>query len=395
MYQRIVLTAGISILTNKREQIEAYYPDFFSQDEKIIKENEREIEEIISFLKHEIYKEPFDDRLSAEISMIATLERQHKLHKNPVIIIFHTDTMKGIISATIIKDILEKQCSAIIRLKKIYDVDVENRVKLSKSLGYFLSKVSEELLEGNPYFTCFAPIGGYKVFTSLGYLVGAFHRYPTAYLHEHSTVLHEIPPVQIQVNEDFIEDNRQFLRKMLREDIVEMKDLSEIEKKIIEKEPTFFTVEEDLVELNPFGRFLCSQAKFSHYFQPSVSIDRAVLRWIQTKYQSFFQHVLAEIHDLMIKHRDFPTEYRSFLYHESDFTQLNSKKLDCHLFKGGNKPVFRAIWHYDKKEDHYYIGKIWFDHDEYERQAVSYVQSFDRKQINWENITSIVYNNQR
>lgn len=203
-------------------------------------ENEQHIDNMIELMKKEIFNNPFHEQLSAEIAMISALQKQIKLHKNPVITIFHTDTVKGVVAATIIQDLLKKQFAAHVSLKKIIDVDVNNRHALSKSLGYFLGEVGQELLKGEPSSTCFAPIGGYKVMTSLGYLVGAFHRYPTAYLHEGLTVTHQIPPVHIQVNEDFIEVHHPFLRKMLKETIVEMKDVTSEERKLVRRRNDLF-----------------------------------------------------------------------------------------------------------------------------------------------------------
>ena len=392
LYQRIVLTAGISILTNKRDNIEKHYPAFFSQTERMKEKQEQIIDSMIDLLKKEIFDGPFDEQSSAEIAMIAALQNQNKLHKHPVITILHTDTVNGVIAGRIIQDMLKKHFSAHVSLKRIFDVDVNNRNALSKSLGYFLGEVSQELLKGEPSSTCFAPIGGYKVMTSLGYLVGAFHRYPTAYLHEGSNMIHQIPPVHIQVNEDFIEEHHPFLRKMLKETIVEMKDLTAEEQKLVEKETTFFTVEEDLVELNPFGQFLCNQSKFAHYFQPKVSIDRDVFQAVEKKLPAYTDFVMAEIHDLIIKHQDFFAENEGVLFHEKAFKVLNASNLNCHLFKGTNHPhVFRAIWHYDGKEDRYYIGKIWFDHQDYERQAAASLKAFDIEKIDWEDITERVY----
>lgn len=79
------------------------------------------------------------------------------------------------------------------------------------------------------------------------------------------------------------------------------------------------------------------------------------------------------------------------LFHEKNFKGLNGFDLKGHLFKGGNNPVFRAIWTYNEESNHYDIGKIWFDHNEYEREAVSYLKSYDVEKANWKNITNRVY----
>lgn len=391
MYHRIVLTSGISLLMNLKKIICEKYPNFFKQSEQINEESVEFIDQMVTFLIEEIDKEPLNPKLSAEISMIEALKNQNKLHQKPIITIFYTDTLKGSIAAQVNKYVFEKNYSAYVKLEKIIHVDVSNRVALSKAIGHFLSGVSNALLEGNPTHTCFAPIGGYKIFTSMGYLVGALHHYPTAYLHEGSSVLHEIPPINIKINESFIEENHQIFRKLIREEIVELKSLSPAERKLIIEEPTFFMIEDDLVALNPFGNYICNQSKFAHFFQSRVLIDASVLQWINKDYKVKRSFVMKQIYDLVIQHRDFITESRHLLFHESSFKSLNDKEIHCHLYKGSTKEVFRSIWSYDHEKEQYYIGKIWFDHDKYERQAAFYIESFDINNTKWVDITHEVF----
>lgn len=391
MYHRIVLTSGISLLMNLKGQIERNFPDFFNQSDQTTEGKEDLINEIFLFLKEKIDKEFFNSKLSAEISMIEALNNQNKLQEKPVITIFYTDTIKGTIAAKINEYVFNKYYSAYVKLKKIINVDVTNRVALSKSIGHFLSDVSNALEEGEPSHTCFAPIGGYKILTSMGYLVGALHRYPTAYLHEGTSVLHEIPPINIKINDSFVEENHHLFRKLIREEIIELKNLSKSEQNIIEKDPTFFSIIDDLVALNPFGNFVCNQSKFAHYFQSNVYIDTTILNWLNKEHKSKLSFVMKQIYELVIKHRDFLPQNQNFLFHESAFKQLNGKETNCHLYKGSNKDIFRAIWTFDTTKEQYYIGKIWLDHDKYERQAVLFFESFNITRVKWKDITSEVF----
>ena len=76
-----------------------------------------------------------------------------------------------------------------------------NRVKLNRSLGDFMSLVNKHLHGEHKSYVCFAPIGGYKIFSSLGYIVASFNDLPTAYLHEDKQILHEIPPIPVKYDD--------------------------------------------------------------------------------------------------------------------------------------------------------------------------------------------------
>ena len=94
------------------------------------------------------------------------------------------------------------------KVKVLYvDMSVSNREEFHQQSADFMGNLGLALAEGDPTSTCFASIGGYKVMTSLGYLVGSFLHYPTAYLHEEHQVLIEIPPMPLDINEEFIDNN--------------------------------------------------------------------------------------------------------------------------------------------------------------------------------------------
>lgn len=387
LFHTIVLTAGISVIMNNLSNINEKFPEFKDTDDKITEDKQVLMDDMVKFLTDEVLAGPIARNFGAEVSTMGALKKQDRLHNNPKITIFHTDTLRGNIAALTVRNVIEKHYSAYVSLKKIRDVNVNDRPALSSSLGEYLSEVSSELLKGEPSSTCFAPIGGFKVMTSLGYLVGAFHNFPTVYLHEGSSVLHFIPPVKIQIDEDFIVENHRFIRKLLIEEVVKYDSLSLDEKNLIEREPTFFTVYDGFADLNPFGQFICRQEKFKHYFTTPVSIDESILQWIKRKYPSELSFAYSEINKLIKLHSNDPIKNKGVLYHEVTF-KTGDKGKYCHLFKGQSKPkVFRALWHYNEKEGRYYNGKIWFDHDVYEREATSYLEDFNIEKTKWIDIS--------
>src|SRR5699024_7832703 len=136
-----------------------------------------------------------------------------QLVKAPYITLFYTDSFRGRVAALVKKKISEQVYAATVRMRKIYKIDVHQRTVLNRASGKYKSDTREALEEGEPNTTSYEPIGGYHVMTSLGHLVGNLHHYPTAYLYEGSTVVHEIPPVIVEINESLIKENHQLLKK--------------------------------------------------------------------------------------------------------------------------------------------------------------------------------------
>lgn len=392
MFQRIVLTSGVSLLFNNRDDIESKFPSFFKTPEPLTEATTALSDDVILFLTDHLASMTEEQLrwVSAEVSMVSTLQNSEEMSKHPHVTLFYTDTFKGRTAGFVNKILLEKFYGATVKVRKIYELDVNNRSLLNRALGKYLSDVSASLREGEPRTTCFAPIGGYKVMTSLGYLVGTLHNFPTAYIHEGSTVIHEIPTVNIEVDESFIRKHHRIFKKFFYGDCFEYDSLSKEEQKLINEQSMMFDQVEGLVELNPFGRFLCDQDKYYKYFKANVYLDRSIKDMIDRRYPSYWKDVYYEIKQLMYQHNNNQADYRSTLYHESDFSSLNEKKLDFHLFKGSNHPVFRAIWKYDEAKDCYLIAHIWFDHEDYERQAPRQIKEAQNKN-NWVNITEQLY----
>jgi len=311
-----------------------------------------------------------EQNISAEYSMLYSLKQNGRIIDAPEIIIMHTDSFGGRAAAYLNKEILEKEFSATVKLEEIKELDVTNRVKLNRSLGDFMSLVNKHLHGQYKSSVCFAPIGGYKIFSSLGYIVASFNDLPTAYLHEDKQILHEIPPIPVKYDDTFIEKNSEFLRKLYISGILEQQDLEYNQLELIKDNSHFFETVDNMISINPFGLFICNQDKFKHIFGIRVFISQEAIR-IFDKYPSATSFVYQQLLDLTRKIESEVSD--SDLYHEREFKELRNKNLDFHIYKGASNGIhaFRASWKYDGQKRKLKINNIWLDHDVYEREAFS------------------------
>lgn len=392
MYQRVVMTAGISLLNSQKECLDKKFSSMLKSDQRLTEKTEKKSDLIVEYILENLLKdsEKQISQTSAELSLISTLKKQNSLIDKPYITLFHTDTFFGRTAGVAVKKVLENVYSATVRRHEIYELDVTNRSILNRSLGKYLSDLSQALQEGEPNTTCFSPLGGYKVMTSLGYLVGAMHNFPTIYLHEGTNVIHKIPAVKIDINESVIQENHQLLKKFVIGNCFEIESLSQAEKELVKQHPMMFDQIEGLVELNPFGRYLCEQDHYYKFFKPKVKLERSLKHKIDRNYPGSWEQTYSEIDSLIFHHQSDSKVYKSELYHERNYSQLRGRKLLQHLYKGKNKPMFRALWFYKETEDCYYISYIWFDHEQYEREVEDQIVK-DPSQYIWEDITDDLY----
>lgn len=300
--------------------------------------------------------------------MLCSLKANDKMLEEPKIILIHTDTFAGRAAAYLNKEILERDFKAEVKLDEIKDLDVTNRVKLNRSLGDFMSLVNEHLHGRHKSYVCFAPIGGYKIFSSLGYIVASFNDLPTAYLHEDRQVLHEIPPIPVKYDIKFIEENGEFLRKLYISDILEQRDLEYYQLHLIKENSHFFETADNMISINPFGLFICDQDEFRHIFGIKVFISQDVVQLFE-KFPSAKSFIHQQLLELIKKIES--KGNNADLYHEREFKNLKNKTLKFHLYKGASNGthVFRASWKYDEEKRELYINYIWLNHDDYEGEV--------------------------
>ena len=223
--QRIVMTAGLSLfnfrnvfgVATREKEIFQFAKDNVTP---ICPEDKGKEEAIQSWLEElrPVLKKAVDQpsMVSAEYSMLSRLQQNNRLVEKPKVVLIHTDTFGGNAAAALLKVIIQNNFQAEVQLVGIEELNVNNRKQLNRALAVFIRCLSEQL--DDDYMkesTCFAPIGGFKVMTSYGYIVGSFYGYPTAYMHENQQVLLEIPPVPIQIDDEFCPAECRLAKKAL------------------------------------------------------------------------------------------------------------------------------------------------------------------------------------
>lgn len=305
-------------------------------------------------------------KVSAEYSVLWALRKEGRLAPKPVLTLFYTDTPEGRRAFGILEKVLTQEFSAAVNGIPVRDFDVTDRRKLKASVADFLrdlgAKLHELRVAGLP--GAFAPLGGYKVMTSFGYIAGSFYGFPSLYLHEQGQVLQEIPAVPLGIDQAFLEAHVLFLRRLKLEGIVEWRSLSKNEQAAVEAHPYFFERAEDLLELNAFGQFLLGQERYAPLFGTWILLSDRARRSLQG-YWSEREWLLKQLRTLAEKVHVNPQAPE--LNHErgKSFTMFDGLRLRYALWKGPERDdiQLRAAWRYEKAADVLYVNEIWGAHD--------------------------------
>lgn len=366
-YHRLVVTAGTSVLLPPnlgRAWLEQQGADLVHYEGRklIVRGEPRGTETEVLRRWARALPEVVDGKeVSAEYSALTTLSQHRRLGDSPHVTLIHSDTFDGKLAAAMVDRLIRRDFNAHVELRPVGDLDAEDPRRLHRSLGAFMHEVANALRGGHPSFTCFAPLGGYKVMTSLGYVAGAFLRFPTLYLHEASQVPHEVPWVPIRIDEQDLVPLASLVRRTVRG----LKDshLSETEQRQAQENPWLFERCDDLIVLNAFGQFLRQESLYRPIIGPRIRGSAQVLA--DCRGQERF--VVKELEDLLQKLEE-PFKHQAVLHHEVDFGHHGTA---WSLFKGasGRKGVFRAVYRWTAAEDTLDLKKVWLEHHGYERQA--------------------------
>jgi putative CRISPR-associated protein (TIGR02619 family) len=312
--------------------------------------------------------------VSAEFSLLHALRAGNHLGDAPDVVLIHTAGVGGRAAAILLERVIPAAFHARVSLRPVDDLEPNDRVRLRRSLGGFMEVVAESLEGRDPFSTCFAPVGGYKVMTALGYLAGAYRGFPTAYLHEDSQVLQEIPAVPIRMDREELRKTAPLLRRLHRRDM-EWTTLSETEREAVRRHPYLFDRLDDLVAVNAFGEFLMNQPENAGLFACRVFLSPEAEKAARDRRHRDF--IFQQIREL-IKKLDLPKENWGKLRHDLDFSSL-AKNPNFFLYKGARNGdlTFSAAYAHDPEKGEIRLNRIWTDHKEYERKAESGDGFFD------------------
>ncbi len=367
MYKKVIMTGGISVLSPEKclaKQVSRinHLRDLVKQGKETLEKANIELKNINFVIGNENYK-----NVSAEFSMISHLYEKSYIDSNCEATIIHTDTVDGTLSATLNKKAIEQEFEISVKLLEVKDIDVSNNERLRASLGEFLEKLSQELVQSYKEYIFLAPIGGYKVMTYLAYIVGSFYGVKTGYMYEESQVLITIPPIPISINVDWILAKTDLLQRIINEEILSYSNLSREDKDFIDENIFFFEKVQDrkdtLIALNAFGNFILKD-----YFKTRKFVSTKLLDYFENnKYKSFVE---LNFMNLIRKVKSF---YRDGNKDKKIMGELmHNKRLGFdkpYVYKGSSNGsfVFRCIWDYDLEKDAIYIDKIWLNHAVYEK----------------------------
>lgn len=395
-YHRIVMTAGISL--------------FAAQN--VYGKQARELEEIFKFdrsnplpadgldekaalqkweahCKNLTHQPIPPDRLkdvSAEFSLLHALQSQKRLGDKPTVVLIHTATLGGMASVRLLEYLLPRYFGVEVQSRQVDDFNVNNRDLLRQSLGHFMNEVASALEGSDPSFTCFAPVGGYKVMTSLGYLAGAYMGFPTAYLHEDGQVLHEIAAVPLQIEQADLRDMAGLMLRANSGEGLSWPELSAEEQRKIERHSYLFERAGDWLFTNAFSAFLMQRHR--DLFSLSLRLSPDALKDIADQRQRDF--AATQVRGLWNKLGN-PQAYRGELHHESDFQNLRQENRRFSLYKGASNGdlVFRAAYLWDEPARVLYINRIWTTKNNYPQEPENGIGFFDDPaSIHWQDWTS-------
>jgi putative CRISPR-associated protein (TIGR02619 family) len=311
--------------------------------------------------------------VSAEYSLFHALRSSKRLAERPHVVLIHTDNGLGPLAAAYVQHALEAYGGATVALRVASGLNVADPGMLRRSLGDYLDVLSKALREGTPHDTCFGPLGGYKLMTSLGTLVGGLLGYPSIYVHEVGQVLHEVPALPLTIDAEALRAAAPLVRRLAHEDSLPLADLPKDLAEIATRAPFLFervdVGRDTLVALNAFGLFLREDPRHRAALGTRILLHANVAALLGTAdaRATLRDNLVALLDDLAANRAD-PNAKRAELRHETAFS--GAPKKGFHLYKGtsGRAGVFRAVYRFDTQGDTLTLTAAWTDHNAYERE---------------------------
>ena len=367
-YSTLIITAGISalaprneigsrlrgkpsplIFTPGKQNPEATDPDL-SRDQLF-----QTCDEFLNQDRTQNPREFNPEEISAEFSVLHKLRQENRLAQGALVHLIHTASLAGQLAVQFLRPILEERLDVQVHLHELsVPFDPSQSGGLALASGAFIGTVSRLLREQDPHTTAFAPIGGYKVMVALGHTAASFHGFSSLYLHEDDQVLQEIAPAPITITP---ERHTAIAATALHVgNGAEWQNLESSDRQIIESHPAFFTRVDDLVELNELGQFLRLD-NLPVLLSPEAQNER-------NAQPSLIEKQLRQLAAQAATNPDHPG-----INH--DMTRASGRSHPWRIAKMGDGN--RIAWQITPSA--ILIGKIWRDHDTYEKEAHTFIQS--------------------
>ncbi len=313
--------------------------------------------------------------VSAEYSALHALRRMEWLADHPTVVLIHTASLGGEAAATMLALLLKRNFGAKVMCEAV-DMTVGNSNLLRFQLGTFMHKLAQSLVGHDPGSTCFAPLGGYKVMTSLGYLAGAYLGHPTLYLHEDEQTVHQIPAVPIRMPTGDLKRVAPLMKRCAAGCAVS--DLAESDLPYLDEFSWLFERQDDMTFLNAMGIFLMQSTENSPLFAPRILVSRKIHEEFDKDGRRAF--VLQQLEVLGVKLAAGSPE--KDLQHEHKWPVKGSAQ-GRHLYNGASngQQVFRCIYRFDGSALHAYA--TWCDHARYETEFPNTWARSDVADIDW------------
>ena len=302
--------------------------------------------------------------VSAEFSLIHALRKRDRLHDRPTVVLLHTATLSGRISAAAVSSLLQKVFDASCILREIADFDTKDPDALRRGLGAFMHQVVSELRNVDSSYACFAPQGGYKVMTSLGYVAGSFLNFPTAYLHEDFQALHIIPPIPIALSSAKAAKLGRLARQA--EKTPELSKLLPADQEEVLANPWLFEVSGETVFPNAFAQFLGLDTR-------EIFLSPRALKTLSDVHNAHqIRQRLKDLPSLVQVFNNRQGAYTGILDHEREFTNLNRRgnQPAFHIWKASGGDFYIA-WRERRSDGSILINRIWGAGHTYDTDAAN------------------------
>lgn len=361
-YHHLVMTAGTSAVLGKnlgRRWLEDQFGDHVSFVGPRVVPRESVSREAVLERARTAPIPPIADpkAVSAEYSLVAAVTHERRLVAQPHIDLVHTATFEGELAAIFCERVLVERGATVV-LHPVADMDPNHPDEMRRALGGYLATLVRCLQPADPRTTGFAPIGGYKIMTSLGTLAGALFGFGSFYLHEDGQKLVRVPAVPLDVRPEGLTQVRPVYWRIRDAGIVRRSDLGPAEQTHLDDLPWLFDQDDELVGAGPFAELLLASEQHGAALRREVFVEAEVAKTVDP----------AELRlgvGALIEELDGPRR-PDLLFHEATYKIHGTP---FHAFRTRTDGRFRLAWRL-ARPDRVEIRRAWVhDHDRYEDEV--------------------------